>query len=68
VLEPAAQRVAVDRRDDGLRAVVQHVGAAACGDGARLAELADVRARDEAAARADQHHGADGRIGDAPLD
>ena len=38
------------------------------GDRARLAELADVRARDEAAARADQHHRADVGIGVALLD
>jgi hypothetical protein len=68
VLEPSAERVAVDRGNDRLRAVVEHVGAAARGLRPRLAELPDVRAGDKAAPRADQHHGADIGIGIAALD
>ena len=65
VLQAAAERVAVDRGDDRLRAVrpsrrrCARRSAAACG----LAEPADVGAGDEAAAVADQHHRLDGRIG-----
>ena len=65
VLQPAAQRVAVDGGDHRLLAAVQHVVGAAAERRtlAAGAETANVGAGDEAAARADQHHGADRRIG-----
>ncbi len=64
VLEPAAERVAVDRRDDRLLALrpARRPDARRCRAAGALAELADVRAGDEAAARADQHHRLDVRI------
>ena len=69
VFQPAAQRVAVDRRDHRLFAAVHHVVGAAAERRALAAgaEAADVGAGDEAAAGADQHHGADLRIGVAAV-
>ncbi len=68
-LEPAAERIAMDRRDHRFRAVVEHVvGAPAGWRGGRPAELADVGAGDKAAAGADQHHGLDRWVGIAAVD
>ncbi len=69
-LQPAAQRIAVDRRDHRFRARVEHLVSALSRDGRRTAraELADVGAGDKAAAGADQHHRLDRRIGVAALD
>ena len=63
--ETAAERIAVDRRDHRLRALVHHVvvrGGSAAAQPA-LAELADIGAGDKAAPGADQHHRLDRRVG-----
>ena len=63
--EPAAQRIAVDRGDDRLVALVHHIVMAAAGRRRRrtLAELPDIGPGDKAAARADQHHRLDRGVG-----
>jgi hypothetical protein len=68
--EPAAQRIAMDRRDDWLRALVRDVIVAAGRRRGRRApaELADVGAGDKAPARADQDHRLHRRIGVALVD
>ena len=61
-LEPAAQGIAVDCRDDRLLAGVEGVVRALSQDRRRpVAEGADVGAGDKAAAGADQHHRLDRR-------
>ena len=68
MLEPAAERVAVDRSHHRLAARRRAPRRSAASDvGARLAELADVGAGDEAAAGADHHHRLDLGIGLALL-
>ncbi len=64
-LEPAAQRGAVDRGDDGLGAVLdRRLDVVEGGAARRLAELADVGAGDEGAAGADQDDRLDRIVGD----
>ena len=66
-LEAAAQRRAVQRRDDGLAAVFDGSGSRqAVRLGQRLAELAQVGARDEGVAGTDQHGAAQARVDCAP--
>ena len=63
--EPAAQRIAMDRGDHRLVALVHHVVVAAAGRRRRRppAELADIGAGDKAASGADQHHRLDRWVG-----
>src|SRR5262249_59550593 len=69
-LETAAERIAVDRRDDRLLARVEHLMCALSRYRRRppRTELADVGAGDKAPSGADQHHRPDRRVGIAALD
>ncbi len=68
-LESAAQRIAVDRGDHRLLAGVEGVVRALAQHRRRaVAEGADIGAGDKAAARADQHHRPNRRVGVAALD
>ena len=63
-LKPAAQGDALDRRDPGFRDRIKHPNDAwQVRVLHRLTKLANIRTRDEAAARADQNAGADLWIG-----
>src|SRR5215469_9492464 len=69
-LQPATERVAVDRRDDRLAAGVEDLMGPATlyRRRAARAEGADVGAGDKAPASAYQHHRLDRRVGVAALD
>src|SRR5947207_8820911 len=64
MLEPAAERKAVNRSNDRLLRTLEDVDGALADRGSwpALAELADVRAGDERAPCANQHHRLHGRI------
>ena len=68
VLQPAAQRIAMDRRDHRLAAALQRIVAAPRRRLALGPEAADIGARDEAAPGADQHDGLDRGIGIGAID
>ena len=68
VLQPAAEGIAVDRRDDGLLHIVEQIVAAPLRWWARFVEAADVGAGDEAAPRADHDERLHVRIGVALLE
>ena len=69
-LQPAAQSIAVNRRDHGFGARIEHLVGALSRNRrwAPGAELADVGAGDKAPSGADQHHRLDRGVGIAALD